>query len=1390
MQRKRIQKTATFFHGIRGLVPFFVLLSLSPSLWARGRQGIDTRIAEGREVWQTNFDLTNSEPGKYNVLVRTRDAAGNETSSGPFNIQVDPNAGLPVARVVFPEADSIIRQDINLIGVASGRFGVARVMVRLDDGDPQPATGTDYWNRIIDIKNLNEGRHLIRVQANDSKGMTGPEFAVSFVIDRASPAIELVSHRTGDVISGNLVISGRADDANGIGSVAWSGDGGESFTPLPLRTRKGETAAEFSFALKTGALEDGPVIYYIRAADKTGALVVKPYLFFVDNHGPELQILSPRAEDEVYDFVRVTGRIYDRVGLDRFYYEWGGTRADIPLRPGDPFWTVDLPFTAGLKNAGAFKVTAVDRSGNVSAVSLRLQDQRKVKTPVLVIDYPAPELLAAMPPDAAIYGHIAPGVDPDAIVIEGMAEEITARSGFRISPDLIPPGRSALKIYPRSLNAGTGTPLQLRINKPAPVPDASGIVAEANLTPSRISVSAPAAGAYVRGSSFTLEGRASSSSRLEYRLHPTEGWRPLSLDENGSFRAEISIAQVEEGPVHLELRTYTGGAGDLPFYHPLNRASSPADLQIFSPALELGTVHGNVTVSGMVSSAVPLADISYSRDNTAFTPLPYQSRHGRAWFSLITDFTALNREGGALTIRVTDVSGAVYTRSPVIRFDAAADTPALIVNSPHDGDVITGSFEISGVAFDDDGVAGVFWRILKPLNNGEEGEVKYDTNVPFQEISTSQSFQLAIPFNQVVDGSNRIELYAGDIYGTRGEILTRTIKVSTAAPETAVTSPTITDYTRQSITIRGVSSDANGIEDVRISMDNGTTYQLARGTKEWSLNLNTAAYVDGVYSLLIRTSDKYGIEAISNALINIDNTPPSLSLGTPANGDRVGTVLSVAGRVQDNIELQDLQLRLISVSDAESRISLDLRPEMIIMQSLDVSALPQGEYILRVSSSDRAGNASLVARKILITRDETASEVALFNPMPGMEYSGPLFISGKVTGADIPKNITLFVNHNSSALVEVDRYGFFRYQYPDERLVRNESLVFSAGFDSPSGRKITSKDHPIEYVTLGPILTVSSHQDGDVITNRPWLSGQAWISVSPLEEVNMTRQDQQRIAVKEVLVSFDNGRSFGRATGKESWKYRLETGDLPPGPLSILIKAEFNDGRTAVRRLILTVDTNAPRVETFEPVEDSTHRDNILVYGAASDDYELDAVEVSLRPGDKAGYSVPGFIQGLYLDTNILGATWIDVGLGLSFFKDNVKLQTQVGLAPDIDPLTGQTGRFIGTVWGMKLLANIFYLPFDFFLGPDWSFFSMSLALGANFSYFTMNPNSGRDPLIMGAVLGQWEFVRADLSQFFPRWRVFKTLSLYVEPIFWFASSDVNAEPIFRCTFGARVNIF
>jgi hypothetical protein len=46
------------------------------------------------------------------------------------------------------------------------------------------------------------------------------------------------------------------------------------------------------------------------------------------------------------------------------------------------------------------------------------------------------------------------------------------------------------------------------------------------------------------------------------------------------------------------------------------------------------------------------------------------------------------------------------------------------------------------------------------------------------------------------------------------------------------------------------------------------------------------------------------------------------------------------------------------------------------------------------------------------------------------------------------------------------------------------------------------------------------------------------------------------------------------------------------------------------------------------------------------------------------------------------------------------------------------------------------------------------------------------------------------MQHFYPTWRYFRNFAIYVEPELWFASSDVNAETIFRMTVGMRLNWF
>jgi hypothetical protein len=1417
----------------RCLAVFVFCAVCGPALWAGGwKDQIETVTAEGGEVWDNDYDVTKRKKGIYNFIVYARDRAGNEAISGPFNVKVDPNSGLPIARVLYPENNAIVRQNINVLGVASGRYGIGRVTARLDDGEYTDVTGTDYWNQLINFASIADGRHTLRVQATDTKGVLGPEQKLDFILDTTAPQIELTSHSVGDIVTGSVNFKGRTTDPNGIALVEYSEDG-KKFNVLTRKSGRVSAALGFSLSVNTKKLPDGPLVYYLRVVDATGIATVKPYLFFVSNNGPDLEVYTPAVNEDVYDTFYLSGRAYDKIGLSALYYEWGRIRESIEMRSGDPFWGV--PLKMDKNSPKSIKVVAVDKVGNSVSVTRKLEDRRKIKTPVLVIDYPPPDALAmlqrGMPSDTAIYGHIAPGSDPGAVSLSLKGfNDVEALSGFRIDPYMILPGKrvQTLKLTPIAADGTQGVAVNVRYLK------TESLIRDET----RINITTPVKNSWLSGSSFVLRGNVpdSPNAQLEYRLDPTDSWHPLRMDISGGFFSEINMSGRAQGPVHLELRTVRYGEDHFPLYHPFNWAADPPLIRILAPTGDHSVVYGSKTVTGVIEHTVPVQRVTATINGRTFADVPFAARHGRAWFEYFCDFNTMEYQNGQLIFYVIDAGGTEYEVFPEYTVDPDPPIPVIIVNTPVDQDVITAPFEISGLAYYDVDISAVYWRILGPkmesLSRGAAGEYArrqaaiYEANpdVPFQQLLTSQNFQIPIDFSVVTDGEYTVEIYAADLYGMQSEVISRTIKVSTASPVTEVRWPIITRYNQKAIMVRGFSSDANIIDSVIVSMDNGNTYQKVELSPDgsWELALNTAAYTDGIYSALIQTADKYGVTTFSNAMVNIDNTTPELYLTSPVDGQHVGTNMQLMGRVADNITLKSLSYQVISAENPRYRRLINAETGQTIFDTINLSGFPRGAYILRIVAVDLADNETLISRKIFYDPRDDNAQIAIYNPLPGEIHSGPIHIVGIVTGSFQPNEVRLMMNGNVLAQVPVERYGIFRYDISEGTLGEEGVYRISASYNAEGGSVVSSPEHTVFYSAYGPILQIESHHDGDVITARPWLTGQAWIAVpEPAEDAPpMTRrersQQREELKVTNVTVSYDNGRSFYTTKGDREWKVRLETSELPRGPQPVLVRAIFANGLEAVRRIMLNVDTTLPQVETVSPPEDSLHRDNIRVFGTAGDNYELADVDISLRPHDKFFYSVPGAIKGMYFDVKGLGATWFDVGLGLSLFNDNVRLQFQFGLAPGDGTniaLSGgnlyipvaEGGRYPGQVYGIKLLANIFNLPFAYLFGLDWAFYSMNVALGANFSYFTMAEWQQQDGMgkFMGAVVAQWDVANVNMQFFNPNWKYFRNYALYLEPEVWFTSTDAEtymnpktmqeekiAKIVFRMTIGMRINWF
>ncbi len=74
------------------------------------------------------------------------------------------------------------------------------------------------------------------------------------------------------------------------------------------------------------------------------------------------------------------------------------------------------------------------------------------------------------------------------------------------------------------------------------------------------------------------------------------------------------------------------------------------------------------------------------------------------------------------------------------------------------------------------------------------------------------------------------EVKAENIYGVQGDVVARKYRISKEEPVALMTSPSISKPVRGTVKLEGTASDANGIKEVTVSVDNRTSYDRPVGT--------------------------------------------------------------------------------------------------------------------------------------------------------------------------------------------------------------------------------------------------------------------------------------------------------------------------------------------------------------------------------------------------------------------------------------------------------------------------------------------------------------------------------------------------------------------------------
>ena len=898
---------------------------------------------------------------------------------------------------------------------------------------------------------------------------------------------------------------------------------------------------------------------------------------------------------------------------------------------------------------------------------------------------------------------------------------------------------------------------------------------------------------------------ANGISKVEYSLDGGESWHDLS-GSGSQFNASINVQNSDDGLISLDVRATDSTGKQTVKSIALFKDTVAPEVEVLLPGPE-DIVNGENLIAFSVKDNGRISKVQYfpptKRGETA-NPVDVEP----STFVTTRIGTSDKPIDDLMTFKFSDAIGnTTEIRQWDFIIDNVSDLPIAEIHVPEENAVITRDFEFSGVIYDDDGV--------KKDENGETIAgpkifYKFD-NGRYQELDQiGTSFIIPKHLTDFTDNEHAITVYAEDINGVKGPEFVRNFRISLEEPKGAVLTPPISETVKETVKMTGVATDKNGIKAVYISVDNGNTYNEARGNFghemtrcDWSYEFDTRVIEDGTHVVFMKVVDWYGIEGLYSSLINIDNTPPKLDLMLPLDDSVTTGMVFLSGQTTDNINLVKLFITIRSLDGrtVSSRLArTDLTPDEIITQAMDIYSLDDGFYNIELTGVDAAENITRVSRNIQLNKKKPKARVDLLYPLNGEFVQGMFNIYGTAESETDIQSLTLFVDGKNVAQTELSESGYFKYTL-DQTMIEEGQHTIRVEAYLQDNSKIVSNTQYLNYAAIGPWVTIDSWTYGDFAFERPYIIGNAGYSYDEEEVVRANakgapkelKEAVEAKSVEKVELSLDNGKTFKKLSSNGKWRYRIENEDIAEGYHFLLLRATMKNGETAVTRCIVQVDSTKPTIKLISPGSGGHYNQQMEFSGLARDDVALKSLTLALRKGDKAWYEVPGFIQGLYFDWQFWGATLFNVGAGLTFFDDNVKLQVQWGqfTQQQRNLFDKSNLRYGGdNVWGVKLLANVYYMPFRYYFGPDWEWLSLNVAVGANFSRF--NDSGAGKSQILSAALLQLEFPRVTFS----RQKMFRTIAFYTEGQLWFIPSDVSSSGqevktiVPQISFGLRVNVF
>ena len=205
--------------------------------------------------------------------------------------------------------------------------------------------------------------------------------------------------------------------------------------------------------------------------------------------------------------------------------------------------------------------------------------------------------------------------------------------------------------------------------------------------------------------------------------------------------------------------------------------------------------------------------------------------------------------------------------------------PTISITAPVAAAMVSGTLTVSATESDNVGVVGVQFQ-LDGTNLGAE--------------VTAAPYSVSWDTTSATNGSHSLTAIARDAAGNHTTSSAVTVAVDNVAPVVSLTNPANGASLSGTVSVSVNASDNAGVLGVQFQLD-GVNLGAEVPSSPYSVSWNTTTAPTGSHTLTAIARDAAGNRTTSNAVtVAVDNTAPTVSITSPANGAFLTGTISVS----------------------------------------------------------------------------------------------------------------------------------------------------------------------------------------------------------------------------------------------------------------------------------------------------------------------------------------------------------------------------------------------------------------------------------------------------------------------------------------------------------------